>query len=282
LSVLGLLAHGVARVTRGTILFDGRDITHADARTLDRHRGRDIGMIFQEPLSALNPVLRIGDQITEGLLIRGEASAKAARQRAIAALTDVRISDPERRLSQYPHELSGGMRQRVMIALALISSPRLLIADEPTTALDVTIQAQVLDVLKALQRERGLGMIIITHDLGVVADMADRIAVMYAGEIVEQGTVDEILTTPRHPYTIGLLSCVPELSPDARRLVVVPGNIPSLGEPIEGCRFKDRCPQYRPRSCDVKIRLEASGPGRACRCIRPVGLQRAAGVACSA
>ncbi len=275
LSVLGLLSKGVARISEGEIIFDGDDLAKARPHVLDRHRGRDIGMIFQEPLSALNPVLKIGDQIIEGMVVRNEVSRTEARKRALAALTDVRVSDPERRLDQYPHELSGGMRQRVMIALALISSPRLLIADEPTTALDVTIQAQVLEVLKDLQRRRGLSMILITHDLGIVADMADRIAVMYAGEIVETGTVDDILSAPKHPYTIGLLSCLPEFSPPGRRLVVMQGSIPALDERIDGCRFKSRCPRYQPGPCDAPIPLIDLAPGHQCRCIRPFRSQLA-------
>lgn len=273
LSIMGLLSKGITQITSGQILFHGQDLASSSPRQLDRHRGTDIGMIFQEPLSALNPVLKIGDQIIEGLLARNAVTRVEARSRALAALKDVRVSDPERRLDQYPHELSGGMRQRVMIALALISSPKLLIADEPTTALDVTIQAQVLQVLRDLQQRRSLAMILITHDLGIVADMADRIAVMYAGEIVETGSVTEILGSPKHPYTVGLLSCLPEYSPPGRKLVVMPGSIPGLDEEIQGCRFKSRCPQYAPGPCDEVIPLEALAPGRACRCIAPIGLR---------
>ena len=273
LSIIGLLSKGVTQITSGRILFDEQDLAKASPRSLDRYRGSDIGMIFQEPLSALNPVLKIGDQIIEGLISRNTVGRAEARSLALTALRDVRVSDPERRLDQYPHELSGGMRQRVMIALALISSPKLLIADEPTTALDVTIQAQVLEVLRDLQRRRGLAMILITHDLGIVADMADRIAVMYAGEIVETGTVAEILGAPKHPYTVGLLSCLPEYSPPGRKLVVMPGSIPALDEHIDGCRFKNRCPQYMPGACDKPIPLTALAGGRACRCVAPIGLQ---------
>ena len=278
LSVLGLLPRAAANVVGGEILFEGCDLVRAGEVALNAVRGRGIAMIFQEPLSALNPVMRIGDQIVEGLVARGELSRAAARERAVVALTDVRISDPERRLRQYPHELSGGMRQRVMIALALISAPRLLIADEPTTALDVTVQAQVLTLLKSLQSSRGLSMIVITHDLGIVADIADRVAVMYAGCIVESGPVETILGAPSHPYTVGLLSCLPEFSGEGRRLNVVPGSIPTLAEEITGCRFKMRCPLYVPGPCDSPVPLAPLSAGHLCRCVRPLAHPAAAAV----
>jgi len=271
LSVLGLLPRGIAHVASGTISFEGEDLVGASERSLDAIRGKKIGMIFQEPLSALNPVMRIGDQIIEGLLVRGEASVQSARQRAIAALAEVRIPDPERRMRQYPHELSGGMRQRVMIALALISSPRVLVADEPTTALDVTVQAQILDLMKSLQTRSDMSLVLITHDLGIVADIADRVAVMYAGMIVESGPVDAILTMPRHPYTIGLLSCLPEFATHGRRLNVVPGSIPALSEEIKGCRFKSRCPRYVTGPCDRDVALSRLRPDHLCRCVYPIG-----------
>ena len=273
LSVLGLLPGKIAEVTGGKICFGGNDLTHASNAELDSIRGSGIGIIFQEPLSALNPVMRVGDQITEGLRRRGVGNSEA-RRLALEALNAVRISDPERRLNQYPHELSGGMRQRAMIALALVSNPEVLIADEPTTALDVTVQAQILSLLKAQQKSRGLSMIIITHDLGIVAEIADRVAVMYSGELVETGEVDTILSRPRHPYTLGLLSCLPELSDSGRRLAVIPGSIPSVSEPVSGCVFKQRCPLYQQGPCDAQIPMMRDEDGHGYRCIHPVGSAR--------
>lgn len=273
LAVLGLLPNKIAEVSGGEIRFGGKDLTQASNAELDRIRGSGIGIIFQEPLSALNPVMRVGDQIMEGLLRRG-VSRREARKQALDALNGVRISDPERRLRQFPHELSGGMRQRAMIALALVSNPDVLIADEPTTALDVTVQAQILSLLKAQQKSRGLSMIIITHDLGIVAEIADRVAVMYAGEMVETGDVETILSRPRHPYTLGLLSCLPEFSDSGRRLAVIPGSIPSLTETVSGCVFKQRCPLYQPGPCDAQIPMVHEEGGKGYRCIHPVGSAR--------
>lgn len=271
LSVLGLLPRGIATISGGEIHFDGKNLAQASNAELDRVRGSGIGIIFQEPLSALNPVMRVGDQIIEGIVRRGEASRKQARKMALETLIGVRISDPERRMKQYPHELSGGMRQRAMIALALVSNPAVLIADEPTTALDVTVQAQILSLLKAQQKSRDLSMIIITHDLGIVAEVADRVAVMYAGEIVEAGEVETILSRPKHPYTLGLLSCLPEFSDDGRRLAVIAGSIPSVTEAVSGCVFKTRCPLYMRGPCDERIALTTGPEGHAYRCIRPIG-----------
>ncbi len=271
LSILGLLPRGVARVVSGEIRFDGMDLALADETELDKVRGARIGMIFQEPLSALNPVMRIGAQLIEALRSHAAVDHAEAKRRALQALVDVRIADPARRLRQYPHELSGGMRQRVMIAMALIAEPALLIADEPTTALDVTIQAQILDLLQMLQARRGLAMILITHDLGIVASVADRVAVMYAGEIVESGPVARILAHPAHPYTLGLLSCLPEFGLENRRLNVIEGSIPGLLEATSGCRFRVRCPLYRPGACDREVPLTALASDHACRCTRPVG-----------
>lgn len=271
LSAMGLLPQRIAQVVGGEILFEGADLAAMNGTELDQYRGKSIGMIFQEPLSSLNPVMRIGDQIVEGLMARGGVSKKQASERAIRALTDVRLSDPARRVRQYPHELSGGMRQRVMIALALISSPRLLIADEPTTALDVTVQAQILSLLKSLQQARQMSMIVITHDLGIVADIADRVAVMYAGAIVEIGSVQTILAAPSHPYSVGLLSCQPEFSGGGRRLNVIPGTIPGLRDDVSGCRFKARCPIYQPGPCDEEVELRGIASGHLCRCVYPVG-----------
>jgi peptide/nickel transport system ATP-binding protein len=210
---------------------------------MSKVRGNDIGMIFQEPMTCLNPSLAIGAQLKEGFLKHGKGSESEARERALYLLDKTGIPAPVMRMKQYPHELSGGLRQRVMIAMALMCSPRLIIADEPTTALDVTIQAQILDLLRSLQSDFGLGILLITHDLGVVARVADRVAVMYAGEIVEEGDTAAVFGEPRHPYTQGLLDCVPvpgKLTP-GERLGYIPGQVPSLTNQIQGCVFSNRC-----------------------------------------
>lgn len=272
LSIIGLLSKGVTQITSGQILFDGQDLANAPPRLLDRFRGSDIGMIFQEPLSALNPVLKIGEQIIEGLIARNAVSRTEARTLALTALQDVRLSDPERRLDQYPHELSGGMRQRVMIALALISSPKLLIADEPTTALDVTVQAQILDLLADLVAEMDMGLILISHDLGVIAETADETLVIYAGVPLEFGTSRVLFQKPLHPYTRGLLSSMPGGRGGRRargvRLPTIAGVVPEPGRRPPGCRFAGRCP-YEVAACNAALpdwhRLEGSQPAR---CIR--------------
>ncbi|MFC5450197.1 ABC transporter ATP-binding protein [Paenibacillus aestuarii] len=231
-------------IKSGSVLFDGKmDITKLSNREMEKIRGSEMGMIFQDPMTSLNPTMKIGDQITEGLVKHQGLSKKAATERAIEILKLVGINSPEGRIHQYPHELSGGMRQRVMIAIALACSPKLLIADEPTTALDVTIQAQIIDLMKKISVETDSSIILITHDLGVVADMAQRVVVMYAGKIVEQGTVDEIFYNPEHPYTWGLLRSVPRLDTNANEeLVPIPGTPPDLFAPPKGCAFAARCP----------------------------------------
>ncbi|PUB19139.1 ABC transporter ATP-binding protein [Yoonia sediminilitoris] len=242
LSLMGLLASPPLSVTGGEALFDGRDLLQMPLDQLQALRGDRMAMIFQEPMTSLNPALRVGDQIAESVQRHQGVSAKAARARALEMLRRVGIPAPESRLDAYPHNLSGGMRQRVMIAMALANDPALLLADEPTTALDVTIQAQILALMRDLQAQSGSAMILITHDLGVVAEMADKVAVMYAGRIVEFGTVAQIFEDPQHPYTIGLMSSMPTLGQRVARLVTIPGVVPQASQMPPGCRFASRCP----------------------------------------
>ena len=226
-----------------------------------------IGMIFQEPMTSLNPVFRIGDQITETIRAHEAITSKAeARKRAIGLLDRVGIATPERRLDDFPHQLSGGMRQRVMIAIALACSPRLLLADEPTTALDVTIQAQLLDLLRDIQRDTGMAVVIITHNMGVIAEFADRVLVMYAGRVAEQGSVDAVFTTPRHPYTLGLLGSTPSLERDEPRLTTIPGVLPQLTENLPGCRFAPRCSRRTGQCVQSKPALVDFGGGQQAAC----------------
>jgi oligopeptide/dipeptide ABC transporter ATP-binding protein len=235
------------RIAGGRVEFEGRDLLALDEPALRRVRGRRIGFVFQEPMVALNPVFTIGDQIAETLAVHALARGAAARRRAVEWLEAVRIPEPDRRARAYPHQLSGGLRQRAMIALALCAEPSLVIADEPTTALDVTVQAEILDLLRDLRTRLGLALLLITHDLGVVAEMADHIAVMYGGRIVEHGPVTTVLQTPAHPYTRGLMACMPGLAP---RLQAIPGTVPALGQFPPGCRFANRCAE-RFSPCDV-------------------------------
>jgi peptide/nickel transport system ATP-binding protein len=240
LSVLRLVAKP-GRIEAGEVLFDGNDLLKVDSDTMRKIRGEQIAMIFQQPTSSLNPVWDVGRQIAEVLEIHRNMKQKAARGRALELLKMVGIPDPERRLKAFPHELSGGMAQRVMIAMALACEPDLLIADEPTTALDVTIQAQILDLMRHLREETGTAIILITHDLGVVAEMCDRVAVMYAGEIVEQTDVVSLFRNPRHPYTRGLIASVPVMGEVRDSLTVIPGNVPNLIDLPPVCRFAPRC-----------------------------------------
>ncbi|MEO6223430.1 MAG: ABC transporter ATP-binding protein [Vicinamibacterales bacterium] len=227
-------------ITAGRVVFDGRDLLTLDESVLRTIRGRRIGFVFQEPMVALNPVYTIGHQIAETLSVHGLARGAAARAKAVEWLAAARVPDPERRAKEYPHQLSGGLRQRAMIALALCAEPSLVIADEPTTALDVTVQAEILDLLRDLRSKLGLALLLITHDLGVVAEMADRVAVMYGGRVVEEGPVAEVFKTPAHPYTRGLLACLPG-SATGRRLTAIAGTVPSLGQFPPGCSFAPRC-----------------------------------------
>ena len=229
------------RIAAGRIMFKGRDLLTLDERAMQRVRGAEIGLIFQEPMTALNPVFRVGDQIAEALLVHGRATRREARAKAIALLRAVRITNPESRIDDYPHQLSGGMRQRVLIAMAIACQPSLVIADEPTTALDVTIQAEILDLLRDMKAALGLSLLLITHDFGVIAETADRVAVMYAGRIVETGPVREIFRNAAHPYTRGLLASMPGGRP-GQRLRAIEGSVPMLGDLPPGCAFNPRCP----------------------------------------
>jgi peptide/nickel transport system ATP-binding protein len=268
LAVMGLLARPAGRVVGGRIMFDGRNLLDLSDDEMREIRGRDISMIFQEPMSSLNPVLTIGFQIMEPLFIHLKMSEAAARERTLELLRLVGITDGERRLQQYPHQLSGGMRQRVMIAIALSCNPKLIIADEPTTALDVTIQAQILELMKDLSRRLGIALIIITHNLGVVARYADRVNVMYAARIIEQGTADDIFLKPIHPYSLGLMRSVPRLDmPRGTRLETIEGLPPDLRSPPSGCRFAPRCP-YRIDICAIDPPLDEHLPGHFSACHR--------------
>jgi len=242
LSVMRLVAAPAGRIVAGQILFKGRDLLALDEEGMRRVRGREIGMVFQEPMTSLNPVLSIGRQVTETVEIHLGMTPAQARARAVELLGLVGIPDPARRLAQYPHQFSGGMRQRIMIAMALSCNPSLILADEPTTALDVTIQAQILELMKDLSRRLGVAMLIITHNLGVVARYADRVNVMYAGKIIERGTAREIYANPRHPYTLGLLRSVPRLDePRKSKLNPIEGQPPDLMRLPAGCAFSPRC-----------------------------------------
>jgi len=229
------------KIVEGEILFDGKDLVKASEKEMMQVRGNRISMIFQQPQSSLNPVFKAGDQISEVLNIHQDFGKEAGQKRAVELLKLVGIPEPEKRADSYPHELSGGMAQRVMIAMALACVPDLLIADEPTTALDVTIQAQILDLMRDMKQQLGSAMILITHDLGVIAEMANRVAVMYAGEIVEQSPVDALFDSPLHPYTQGLIGSIPVLGEIKERLEVIPGSVPNLIAPPPGCRFAPRC-----------------------------------------
>ncbi|MCG0238271.1 MAG: ABC transporter ATP-binding protein [Firmicutes bacterium] len=242
-SIMRLIPDPPGKIKSGQILFDGRDLLQLSEKEMERVRGNEIGMIFQDPMTSLNPVLTIGLQLTEAIQRHQGLSAAAARDRAVEMLRLVGIPQPEKRLSAYPHQFSGGMRQRVMIAMAISCNPKLLIADEPTTALDVTIQAQILDVLKNLKRQLDTSIILITHDLGVVAGLADRVIVMYAGQVVEEAPVRELYANPQHPYTLGLLRSVPRLDRKEKKpLVPIEGQPPDLLSPPQGCAFAPRCP----------------------------------------
>jgi len=245
LSILRLIAEPPGRTVAGEILFEGRDLRKLSEREMQHVRGKEIAMIFQEPMTSLNPVYTVGDQIVEAVTLHQNVSSSKAYEIAEQAMHDVGISDPHRRLHEYPHQMSGGMRQRVMIAMALSCRPKLLIADEPTTALDVTIQAQILELLRKLQRERGMSILLITHDLGVVAENADVVAVMYASRVVEYAGVEELFDRPQHPYTEGLFRAVPRLGNPDERLHAIPGTVPNPAKFPAGCKFHTRCPRTR-------------------------------------
>src|SRR5712671_6239264 len=268
LSIMRLLPRHTGRIPQGRIIFDGRNLLDLDEEQMREIRGRDISMIFQEPMTSLNPLLTIGLQITEPLTIHLDMNEGQARARAIELLQLVGIPDAEGRLNQYPYQFSGGMRQRVMIAIGLACNPKLIIADEPTTALDVTIQAQILELMKDLSRRLNIALIVITHNLGVVARYADRVNVMYAAHIIEQGTADDVFLRPLHPYTIGLMRSVPRLDlPRGVRLETIEGLPPDLRAPPPGCRFAPRCP-YRQDACLTEPQLEVGEPGHFAACHR--------------
>lgn len=250
LALLRLIPSPPGRISGGRILFHDDDLAKASDAHMREIRGNRISMIFQEPMTSLNPVFTVGDQIGESLRLHEGLDAAKARERAIEMLQQVGIPAPERRVDEYPHQMSGGMRQRVMIAMALACRPDVLIADEPTTALDVTVQAQIFDLLRALQRDKGTAILLITHDMGAVAEMADRVMVMYAGRVIERGTTEEVLEHPGHPYTQGLIKCLPELGSsalgDRTELAEIPGVVPSIWELGRGCAFRERCPYAMP------------------------------------
>ena len=265
LSIMGLVA-APGRIAGGSIRFEGRELTTLPARDLQDLRGNGMAMIFQEPMSSLNPAFTIGRQITEALLRHRAISQPQAEARALEMLQRVRIPAPEQRLHEYPHKLSGGMRQRAMIAMALACEPRLLIADEPTTALDVTIQAQILELVRSLQQDSGTAVILITHDLGVVAEVADDVLVMYAGRAVEQAPVAALFEQPQHPYTVGLLGSIPRLDIEQERLASIEGQVPDPLRRPPGCRFAERCPfaDVQCRAAEPPLRTVAPGHASAC------------------
>jgi len=270
LSILRLIASPPGRIVEGSIRFEGRELLALSEAEMRDVRGNRISMVFQEPMTSLNPVLTIGHQIAETLTLHRGLSRRDALARAVDMLRLVNIPEPERRVAQYPHQLSGGMRQRVMIAMALACDPRLLIADEPTTALDVTIQAQILDLMRRLKEKTGAAIVLITHDLGVVAEMAQRVVVMYAGRKVEEAPVEALFEKPRHPYTRGLLNSIPRLGEaevkERKRLAEIPGVVPSLREAIPGCIFAPRCTYATERCRHEYPPLEHKADGHAVAC----------------
>jgi oligopeptide/dipeptide ABC transporter ATP-binding protein len=281
LSVMRLIERP-GKIVEGEIRFDGRSLLELNNDQMQDVRGNSISMIFQEPMTSLNPVYTCGDQISEAVSLHGSVSRKESWNRAVDMLGQVGIPDPKRRAKQYPHELSGGMRQRVMIAMALSTNPDLLIADEPTTALDVTIQAQILELMKSLRERNRMAIMLITHDLGVVAEMADDVVVMYAGKVVENADVATIYESPHHPYTRGLLASIPRLGEKRERLEVIQGVVPNPLNLPKGCLFKRRCPYAMP-ICDTPPPLQQVAPGHLSRCwLTPTGEPPAVGEAPSA
>ena len=277
LSIMGLLPKGQGRIAAGSIKFDGVDLAQLPAAAMRALRGNRIAMIFQEPMTSLNPAFTIGNQLIEAIRCHRDIDAAAARLHAIEMLRRVRIPSPEERIDSYPHKLSGGMRQRVMIAMALACEPQLLIADEPTTALDVTIQAQVLELMRTLRVETGTAIILITHDLGVIAELADEVAVMYAGRIVERASVARLFAEPQHPYTIGLLGSIPKLHMTQSRLAAIEGQVPTPMTQMAGCRFAARCPFGDARCTEAAPPLVELEPGHFAACWKaPLTLEQAA------
>ncbi|HSW04347.1 ABC transporter ATP-binding protein [Aquabacterium sp.] len=273
MSVLKLLPMPPGRIVEGKVLWQGRDLVPLSAEEMRRIRMKEIAIVFQEPMTSLNPVYTVGEQIGEGLRLHENLSKKDAKERAVQMLRKVHIPTPERRVNDYPHQFSGGMRQRVMIAMALSCSPKLLIADEPTTALDVTIQAQILDLLSELKAEMGMAVMLITHAMGVVAEVAQRVVVMYAGKVVEEAPVRELFAHPRHPYSQGLIRSIPRIDLGATlkpRLEAIPGSVPKLIAPKPGCRFAGRCKYVQAKCRDADPPLREVAPGHKVACILDV------------
>jgi peptide/nickel transport system ATP-binding protein len=268
LSIMDLLPKHNGKVDKGEILFEGKDLVPLSDKEMNKIRGKDISMIFQEPMTALNPVLTIGYQLDEVLINHTNTTKEEIRKKSISLLNQVGISRSDQIVNEYPHQLSGGMRQRVMIAMAIACQPKLLIADEPTTALDVTVQAQILELIAKIQEEVGMAMLLITHDLGVVAEIADRVVVMYAGQVVEDTDVDSLFYNPQHPYTQSLLDSIPRMDEKREVLNTIKGIVPSLKNmPEKGCRFVERCPKAMPECAEIDPLLAETEKGHAVRCI---------------
>lgn len=268
LSIMHLLPKGIGKVRGGEILFEGTDIVGYNEKKMNNIRGKDISMIFQEPMTSLNPVFTIGFQITEVLLNHQDITKNEARAKAVTLLKNVGIPRADQIIDEYPHQLSGGMRQRVMIAMAIACQPKLLIADEPTTALDVTVQAQILDLLKSIQEVNDMSIMLITHDLGVVAEICDVVLVMYAGKIVERATVEDLFENPQHPYTQLLMEAIPKMEEEKERLATIEGLVPSVKDmPEVGCRFANRCPKAMPECMQITPRLEDTKGGHEVACL---------------
>jgi oligopeptide/dipeptide ABC transporter ATP-binding protein len=266
LSIIQLLPKGTGRIVGGTIQFNGKDLASLPEAEMRHIRGNEISMIFQEPMTSLNPVMTVGDQIAETMRLHQGAKSREARDRAIEMLRLVKIAEAEKRVRNYPHQFSGGQRQRVMIAMALACTPKLLIADEPTTALDVTIQAQILELIGELQQRFGMAVLLITHDLGVVAERADEVSVMYAGKIVESAKPEIIFSRPKHPYTVGLLNSMPTSRGTKKRLEAIPGMVPSPLHWPTGCRFRDRCGRADARCAEAQPQLVELEPQHRVAC----------------
>ncbi|MEQ6203411.1 ABC transporter ATP-binding protein [Sulfitobacter sp. HNIBRBA2951] len=265
MAIMGLLPKQGTNISSGNLTIDGTNLSLSEQSIPSSLRGNRLAMIFQEPMTSLNPSFTIGNQISEAVLHHQGGSKADARARSLLMLERVGIANPEKRLSEYPHQLSGGMRQRVMIAIALANDPQILIADEPTTALDVTIQAQILNLIRDLRDETGMGTLMITHDLGVVAEIADTVAVMYGGQVVEQGPVAQVFADPQHPYTIGLMSAVPRLDRPGERLSIVPGTVPTVDSMPSGCRFRSRC-VFASDKCAMRPALVEGHPRHSVAC----------------
>jgi peptide/nickel transport system ATP-binding protein len=277
LSIMGLVPSPPGKIVDGKILYKEEDLTKASEKRMREIRGNDIAMIFQEPMTSLNPVFTIGDQLTEAIKIHNKISKKEANKRAIEIMQMVGLPRAEELLKEYPHQLSGGMRQRVMIAMAMVCDPQVLIADEPTTALDVTIQAQILKLMKKLNTELNTAVLLITHDLGVVAETCERVVVMYSGKVVEEGSVEEIFKNPQHPYTRGLISSVPDMRSKKQRLYSIPGNVPKPGSIKVGCRFAARCEHAFDRCLIETPELYETSTGHCTRCFLYDGTQHKSG-----